>query len=75
MWRYKEADLFPLDLEIDRTIKAIRKGKKLIEEMAQQEEAPKAIRDFLQPILPTENSGIVYAPIQVNNFELKTGLI
>lgn len=75
MRSHKVDDLFPLDLEIDRTIRAIRKGKRLTEEMTQQENAPKAIRDFLQPILPTENSGIVYAPIQANNFELKTGLI
>ncbi|MCQ7416323.1 retrotransposon gag domain-containing protein, partial [Salmonella enterica] len=75
MRRNKVVNLFPLDLEIDRTLRSIRRDKRLAEAMAHQEEAPKAIRDFLQPVLPTENSGIIYAPIQATNFELKTGLI
>ncbi|MDV3146734.1 MAG: hypothetical protein Q8754_02790 [Sweet potato little leaf phytoplasma] len=38
-------------------------------------EEPKPIRDYFQPIFQEQQSGIVYAPINANNFELKTGLI
>lgn len=40
-----------------------------------EEVAPKAIREYFQPTLPTDQPGVVNVPINVNNFELKLGLI
>ena len=40
-----------------------------------KEVAPKAIRNYFQPIFSTNQLGIANVPITVNNFELKPGLI
>jgi len=67
-------NLLPFDPEIERTCRRnLRAQLNQTTEMA--EEIPKAIRDYFQPTLPASQPGIMNVPINVNNFELKPGLI
>ena len=67
-------NIFPLDPEIERTCRRnLWTQYNHTEEMA--EEIPKAIRDYFQPTLPTNQPRIMNVLINVNNFELKSGLI
>ena len=67
-------NLLPLDPDIDRTYRRnLRALHNQTEEMA--EEIPKAIRDYFQSTLQANQPDIMNIPINVNNFELKPGLI
>jgi len=68
------SNLLPIDPEIDRTYRRnLRTQHNHIEEMA--EEIPKVIQDYFQPTLLTNQPEIMNMSINVNNFELKPGLI
>ena len=90
MHRKQGAELLPLDTEIERTLRGIRKVKSAeMEEMADervtqavnQEFAPEVpqerdtMEDFWRPVIQDEYSVLRQPTIDANNFELKPALI
>lgn len=79
MLRSKNITLPPLDPEIERTVKAIKRKKRQLREeenmAAEEEDNTKALRDFAVPRLNDTISGILRPAIQANNFEIKPGTI
>ena len=83
MHRSRSVDLLPLDLEIERTLRQLRRENREREEVSQVEMvndennralgAPRALRDYTVPIVA--GSAIKRLTIQANNFELKPSLI
>ena len=86
-----EAELLPLDTEIERTLKNLRKATsaedrsmanqierlQIIseEEEAERQHRPNTMEEFLRPIIQEEYSVVRQSPIEANNFELKPALI
>ena len=86
-----EAEQLPLDTEIERTLKNLRKATStrdrsmanqierlqpiLEEEEAERPQRPNTMEEFWRPIIQEEYSTMRQPPIEVNNFELKPALI
>ena len=91
MHRKLEADLLPLDTEIERTLKTMRKATSaeyksmanqrerlrtiLEEEETERPQRPNTMEDFWRPIIQDEYFAVRQPPIEANNFELKPTLI
>ena len=90
MHRKQGSDLIPVDTELERTLRSLRKTKR-VEKAAmaeeghdQTEEQRTATRrppiidtmeDFWRPIIQEEYSAIRQPTVDANNFELKPALI
>ena len=91
MHRKSEAELLPLDTEIERTSKYLRKSTGTEErsmanqierlqtiseeEEAERQQRPNTMEEFWRPIIQEEYSAVRQPPIEANNFELKLALI
>ena len=91
MHKKPEADLLPLDTEIERTLKNLRKATSakyksmtnqrerlqtiLEEEETKRPQRPNTMEEFWRPIIQEEYSAVRQPPIEANNFELKLSLI
>ena len=90
MHKKQEAELLPLDTEIERTLRGLRKVKSAeIAEMADERltgavnqefaaEVPQerdTMEDFWRPVIQDEYSAVRQPAIDANNFELKPALI
>ena len=91
MHRKSEAELLPLDTEIERTFKNLRKTTSVEdrsmahqierlqtipkEEKVERPQRPNTMEEFWRPIIQEEYSAVRQPPIEVNNFELKLALI
>ena len=85
------ADLLPLDTELERTIRNLKKERAVVEaSMAGQgkgnqnipivatdrpQQRQRTMEDFWRPVIREEYSTVRQPPIEVNNFELKPALI
>ena len=90
MHRKQNTDMIPVDTELGKTLRSLRKTRRaensaMAEERADQtEEQRKAARrppitdtmeDFWRPIIQDEYSAIRQPVVDANNFELKPALI
>ena len=90
MHRKQDSDLLPVDIELERTFKSLRKTKRAEnaamtdERHDQTEEQRTAARrphmtdtmeDFWRPIIQEEYSAIRQPTVDANNFKLKLALI
>ena len=91
MHRKSEAELLPLDSEIERTLKNLRKATsirdksmdnqiKRLQNIPEEEEPerphrPNTMEEFWRPIIQEEYSAVRQPPIEANNFEPKPALI
>ena len=91
MHRKLKAKLLPLDTEIERTLKNLRKATSAEdrsmanqierlhiipeEEEAKKPQRPNTMEEFWRPIIQEEYSVVRQPPIEANNFELKLALI
>ena len=91
MHRRPEADLLPLDIEIERTLQNLRRITSaesrnmenqrerlqtiLEEEEVERNQRPNTMEGFWRPIIQDEYSAVRQPAIEVNNFELKPALI
>ena len=91
MHRKTEADMMPLDTEIERTLKNLRKAtsaeyksmshqREILQTIPEEEEtkrpqSPNTMEEFWRPIIQEEYSAVKQPPIEANNFELKLALI
>ena len=91
MHRKSEAELLPLDTEIEITLKNMRKststGDRSMdnqierlqtipeEEKTERPQRPNTMKEFWRPIIQEEYSIVRQPPIKENNFELKLALI
>ena len=91
MHRKPEADLLPLDTEIERTLKNLRKATSaeyksmanqreklqniLEEEETERPQRPNTMEEFWRPIIQEEYFVVRQPPIEANKFELKPALI
>ena len=91
MHRKPEANLLPLDTQIERTLKNLRKATssehrsmanqlERLQAIPEEEEAdkpqrPNTMKDFWRPIIQEEYSVVRQPPIEANNYELKPSLI
>ena len=68
--------LVPYDLDIEKTLRAIRAVKKSkTHAMAEQNNQQWAIKNYFKPVINDNYSRIVHKTINANNFELKAALI
>ena len=90
MHRKPESDLIPLDIELERTLKNLRKVRsaetetmenegmgQTVNEGTTTERPPRqdTIEDFWRPVIQEEYSAVRQPTIEANNFELKPALI
>ena len=90
MHRKPKSDMFPLDTELERTLRNLRKVKsaetkimadermgKRVEQETTTERAmvQDTMEDFWRPIIQEEYSTVRQPAIEINNFELKSALI
>ena len=90
MHRKLESYLFPVDSELERTLRSLRKVSRAekatmayerTDEIVDQETAAKRppiqdiIDDFLRPVIQAEYSAVRQPTVEANNFELKPALI
>ena len=90
MHRKQDSDLIPVDTELERTLRSLRKTERAenatiaYERHDQTEEQRIAARrppitdtmeDFWRPIIQEEYSAIRQSTVDANNFELKPALI
>ena len=91
MHRKTEADTMPVDTEIERTLKNLRKAtsaeyksmenqRERLQTIPEEEEtkrpqSPNTMEEFWRPIIQEEYSAVKQPPIEANNFELKPALI
>ena len=90
MHRKQGSDLIPVDTELERTLRSLRKTKRAenatmaeerhdqIEEQRTAARRPPIIdtmEDFWRPIIQEEYSAIRQPTVDANNFELKPALI
>ena len=80
MCRCKSAEILPLDLELERTLRQLRRENRRGEEVEMANDnnnlilgASRALRDYTVPIV--SGPAIRRPTIQANNFELKPALI
>ncbi|XP_057962254.1 uncharacterized protein LOC131153816 [Malania oleifera] len=65
----------PFDLEIERTLKALRKKKVQAMENGQQNVQPRVLKDYVRLVVNDNYSGIRHQTVIANNVELKLALI
>ena len=91
MHRNPEAELLPLDTELERTLRNLRKVKSaesatmaeqreiqqpiLVEAVAERPHRQMTMEDFWRPVIQDESSTMRQLAIEANNFELKLALI
>ena len=91
MHRKPEADLLPLDIEIERTLKNLRKttsteDKIMVNQLERLQAIPKEVEakipmrpntmdEFWRPIIQEEYFAVRQLAIEAKNFELKPALI
>ena len=91
MHRKSKAELLPLDTEIERTLKNLRKATSAEdrsianqierlqtipkEEKAEKPQRPNIMEEFWRPIIQEVYSAVRQPPIKANNFKLKLALI
>ena len=90
MHRKTDSDLFPVDTELERTLRSLRKVSKAekvtmaderIDQTIEQETAAErppmqdTMEDFLRPVIQAEYSTVKQPAVDANNFELKPALI
>ena len=90
MHRKQDSDLLPADTELERTLRSLRKTKRVenaamaderhdqIEEQRTAARRPPmtdTMEDFWRPIIQEEYSTIKQPTVDANNFELKPALI
>ena len=91
MHRKPEADLLPLDIEIERTLRNMRKitsvesrsmenQRERLQPILEEAETKRSQRlmtmeDFWRPSIQDEYFAVRQPAIEANNFELKTALI
>ena len=71
----RSSDTLVLDPEIDRTFRRLLKERREREKKIEEQQKRKVLRDYVVPSLIGATSCIITTTIQVNNFELKPGLI
>ena len=90
MHRKPESDLLPVDSELERTLRSLRKVSRAekatmaderIDQTVEQETAAErpliqdTMEDFWRPIIQVEYSTVRQPAVEANNFELKPALI
>ena len=91
MHKKPEAELLPLDTELERTLRNLRKVKRaesttmadkrermqpiLEETEAERPQRQITMEDFWRPVIQDEYSAVRQPPIEANNFEFKPALI
>ena len=90
MHRKPNLDLFPLDIELERTLRSFRKvrsaettimadermGQTVEQEtIAERPPMQDTMEDFWRPVIQEEYSAVRQPTIEANNFELKSALI
>ena len=75
MRRARTRNIIPFDLEIGRTFRSQRKKKVLVMANGEQNAQPRTLKDYVQPIMNDNYSGVRRQTINANNFELKPALI
>ena len=76
MRRHRSLEHTPLDPEIDRTYRTLRREQQArLYNMADQQENQRTMKDYFKPAVTGDYSGIQRLPIHANNFELKPALI
>ena len=81
MHRKSEADLLPLDTEIEITLRNLRNITSRLQAIPEEEEEVErpqrlnTMEDFWRPIIQEEYSVVRQSAIEANNFELKPALI
>ena len=90
MHRKPNSDMFPLDIELERTLRSLRKVRSaetavMVDERTgqtvEQETTVKRplmqdiMEDFWRPVIQEEYSAVRQPAIEANNFELKPTLI
>ena len=90
MHRKPESDLFPVDTELERTPRSLRKVSRAekstmederIDQTIEQETTAKRpimqdkMEDFWRPVIQAEYSAVRQPAIEANNFEMKPALI
>ena len=90
MHRKLESNLFPIDSELERTLKSLRKvsiaekatmADERIDQTVEQDTTTKrppikdTMEDFWRPVIQAEYSAVRQPAIEANNFELKPALI
>ena len=90
MHRKPESDLFPVDTELERTLRSLRKVSRAekstmederINQTIEQETTAKRpimqdkMEDFWRPVIQAEYSAVRQPAIEANNFEMKPALI
>ena len=90
MHRKPESDLFPVDTELERTLRSLRKVSRAekatmvderIDQTVKQETAAErppiqdTMEDFWRPAIQVEYSAVRQPAVEANNFELKPALI
>ena len=91
MHRRPEAELLPLDTELERTLRNLKKVRVveavamadqegidqhvLVEPTIERPYRQRTMEDFWRPVIRNEYSTVRQPPIQANNFELKLALI
>ena len=90
MHRKQDSDMLPTDTELERTLRSLRKTKRVekatmaderndqtFEQRTTAERPPMqdTMEDFWRPIIQEEYSAIRQPTVDANNFELKLALI
>ena len=90
MHRKSESNLLPVDSELERTLRGLRKVSRAekatmaderINQTVEQETAAKrppiqdTMEDFWRPVIQEEYSAVKELAVEANNFELKLALI
>ena len=90
MHRKPESDLLPVDFELERTLRSLRKvsiaekatmADERIDQTVEQETAAErppiqdTMEDFWRPVIQAEYSAVRQPVVEANNFELKPALI
>ena len=90
MHKKPESDLFPVDSELERTLRSLRKVSRAekatmvderIDQTIEQETATErppmqdTMKDFWRPVIQVEYSAVRQPAVEANNFKLKPALI
>ena len=90
MHKKPNLDLFPLDIELERTLRSLRKvrsaettimadermGQTVEQEtIAERPPMQDTMEDFCRPVIQEEYSAVRQPALEANNFELKPALI
>ena len=75
MRHFRSAKLIEPDSKIDRIFRRLLKERRDQEKAMTEQNERKALRDYIVSSLTEANSCINATTIQVNNFEMKLGLI